>query len=185
MRFTKIKENTFENLQVNAGILLKSFDPTGVVPIVDDDIISATTGGINATCVPTYIDLGEDIDNCPMNIKELKIIDTWECKMATTLLGADINAIKLMLGCADKTGGVIKPRATLKQDDFQDIWWVGDRADGGMYAIKLINALSDSGFSIQTTDKGKGQFAFSLTGHPSITNQDVVPMEFYVADPEA
>lgn len=183
-KFTKIPADTFENLQVNAGILLNKFDPAGVTQVEDADIISATTGGINATCVPTYMDLGEDIDNCPKNMKELKNLDSWECKLSTTLLGASLDNIKLMLGPADvdTTNSKVTPRSELKQTDFSDLWWVGDRADGGMYAIKISNALSDSGFSIQTTDKGKGQFALSVTGHVSISAQDDVPMLFYVAD---
>lgn len=68
-KFTVIPSNTFPGLQMDAGVLLKTFNPeTGDAP-KDEDIICATTGGINPTCVPTYSDLGEDVDNCPTNIK--------------------------------------------------------------------------------------------------------------------
>jgi hypothetical protein len=67
------------------------------------------------------------------------------------------------------------------EKDFADIWWVGDRADGGMAAICLKNALSTGGFSLQTTKNGKGQIACELTGHVSINAQDTMPMEFYVS----
>lgn len=61
-KFTKIPENTFSALQMDAGVLLRNFDPvTGAAP-ADEDIICATTGGINPTCVPTYSDFGEDVD---------------------------------------------------------------------------------------------------------------------------
>ena len=67
-RFTVIPQDTFEGLQLDAGILLSSFTPaTGAFD--DGDIICATTGGINVTCVPTYSDMGEDVDNCPVNMK--------------------------------------------------------------------------------------------------------------------
>ena len=74
---------------------------------------------------------------------------------------------------------MIAPRRSLKQTDFADIWWVGDRADGGMVAICLKNALSTGGFTIQTTKNGKGQVSVELTGHVSIEDQDAMPMEFY------
>ena len=41
------------------------------------------------------------------------------------------------------------------------------------------NALSSSGFSLQTTKNGKGQMSVELTGHVSLKAQSVVPMEFY------
>lgn len=182
MMFTRIPQDTFESLQLNAGILLRKFDPTGVVPVEDADIICATTGGIQASCVPGYSDMGEDVDNCPANLLELKHLDSWECKMSFTSLGTSPSAIRLALGAADiDTANETKiiPRRTLQKADFADMWWVGDRADGGMVAIRLLNALSTGGFRLQTSKNGKGQISVELTGHVSITGQDIMPMEFY------
>ncbi len=189
-RYTAIPENAFDGLQLDAGMLLKNFDleeaSNGNLGFSDSDIICATTGGINPTCVPTYSDFAEDVDNAPTNLKEFKHLDGWECKIATTSLGNSPELIKISLGAADidvtNTGKII-PRRNLKQTDFSDIWWVGDRADGGFVAIKLMNALSSGGFSLQTTKNGKGQVSLEITGHVSITSQDTVPMEFYSIDP--
>ena len=182
---TKIPQNTFEGLQVDAGVLLTTFDPTDP-EITDAAIICATTGGITVSCVPTYSDYGEDVDNCPNNMKELKRLDSWECKFSTTSLGTSLESIKLALGAADITSASYKvqPRRDLAQADFTTVWWVGDRADGGLVAVKLTNALSTGGFSLKTTKNGKGQIDIELTGHVSINAQDVVPMEFYSLDPE-
>ena len=178
-RFTKIPQDTFSELQLNAGVLLKTFDPENPTEPADDAIICATTGGINASCVPTYSDMGADVDNCPANMMELKNLDSWLCKMSFTSLGTSAEAIKLSLGAADVSGNAIIPRRDLKQSDFADVWWVGDRADGGMVAICLKNALSTGGFSLQTSKNGKGQVSVELTGHVSINAQDTMPMEFY------
>ena len=184
-KFTVIPQDTFTGLQLDAGVLLKKFTPTAPAAPADEDIICATTGGINATCVPTYSDLGEDVDNCPANMKELKHLDSWECKMSFTSLGLSANAIKLALGAADigdtsaSKQDTITPRRDLKQTDFTDLWWVGDRADGGCVAIQIKNALSTGGFSLQTTKNGKGQLSVELTGHVSIDAQDTMPMVFY------
>ena len=183
-KFTVIPQNTFNALQLDAGVLLKQFDPSSPTAPADADIITATTGGINVSCVPTYSDFGEDVDNCPNNTKELKHLDGWECTMSTTALGTSAELIKLSLGAADITtaSSKITPRRDLAQTDFADLWWVGDKADGGMVAVRLINALSTGGFSLQTTKNGKGQISLTITGHVSINAQDVVPMEFYSTD---
>ena len=184
-RFTVIPENTFNALQLDAGVLLKRFNPE-LPTIQDEDIICATTGGINPVCKPTFSDFGEDVDNVPNNMMEFKHLDGWECTLSTTSLGTSPELIKMALGCADIDGGdssKIVPRMDLKQTDFASIWWVGDRADGGFVAIQLKNALSTEGFSLQTTKNGKGQIALTITGHVSINAQKEVPMVFYSADP--
>lgn len=177
-KFTKIPETTFKELQVDAGILLKNFDPeTGKYD--DSDIICATTGGISPTCTPSFSDYGEDVDNCPVNMLELKRIDSWECTLGFTSLGTSPELLRLALGAATVDGDKIIPKMSLEKSDFKDIWWVGDKADGGLVAVRLMRALSTGGLSLRTTKNGKGQISVTLTGHFSIDEQDVVPMEFY------
>jgi hypothetical protein len=186
-RFTVIPQDTFEALQLDAGVLLKQFDPSSVAAPADADIITATTGGITVTCTPTFSDLGEDVDNVTGNMKELKHLDSWACSLSTTALGTSPALIKFALGCADIDGtnsAKIVPRADLAQTDFSSsIWWVGDRADGGVVAVELKNALSTGGFSLQTTKNGKGQTSVTIEGHVSINAQKTVPMVFYSIDP--
>ena len=188
MKFTKIPSDTFQKLQINAGILTTDFTPaTGTIGEAGQ--IGATTGGVNFTATPTYSDFGEDIDNCPKNMKELKKLDSWEVKMTGTFVNADTAIAKRLCGAADiGTADTTKvtPRNDLKDADFADIWLVGDYSDkngetnGGFIAIKLINALSTGGFQLQTSDKAKGQFSFEFTGHYSMSAQDTVPFEIYI-----
>lgn len=183
-KFTVIPQNTFDGLQLDAGVLLNRFDPSNPVAPQDADIICATTGGITINCTPSYSDLGSDVDNCPNNMKELKQLDSWECKITATSLGTSAESIRLALGAADITAatGAIVPRRDLEQTDFADIWWVGDKANGGLVAVQLKNALATAGFSLKTTKNGKGQVSIELTGHVSIDAQDVMPMVFYSID---
>lgn len=180
-KFSQITQSTFDELQVDAGVLLKNFDPDAP-ELVEEDIICATTGGVNPVCTPTFSDWGEDIDNVPANTMELKHLDGYECTFGFTALNTTPEVIKMALGAADIDGISIIPRKQLKDGDFADIWWVGDRSDGGLVAICLRNALSTGGFSLQTTKNGKGQVAVTLTGHASLADQNKVPMEFYVAE---
>lgn len=188
MKFTKIPADTFKKLQVNAGILTTDFTPaTGTIGASGQ--IGATTGGVTFTATPTYSDYGDDIDNCPKNMKELKKLDSWEAKMAGTFVNADTAIAKTLCGAADigsPDTTKITPRNELMDSDFDDIWLVGDYSDkngesnGGFIAIKLLNALSTGGFQLKTADKAKGQFAFEFTGHYSMSAQDTVPFEIYI-----
>lgn len=187
MKFTQIPTNTFKEIQLNAGILCTEFAPaTGEVT----GLIGATTGGVNFTDTPEYVDFGEDIDNCPKNTLELKKIDSREVKLSGTFVTITPTAAHMLAGAADVDGSDsthIIPRDMLEDSDFaEQIWWVGDYSDkngenkGGYVAVKLKNALNTSGFQIQSKDKGKGQFAFEFTGHYSMDDIDEVPYEVYV-----
>ena len=185
MKYTKIPETTFQNLQLNAGVLLSTFDP-GTATVSNESIIGATTGGVNFTATPTFSDYGEDIDNCPKNMKELKKLDSWEISLSGTYVTVDANAVKSLVGAADVSGNKITPRNDVLLSDFTDIWWVGDYSDkngetnGGFVAIHMMNALSTGGFAIKSSDNGKGNFAFTYTAHYSMDAQDTVPFEVYV-----
>lgn len=189
-RFTKISSDAFEALQLDAGVLLNQFDPANpYVTPTDAQIIATTSGGVNPVCTPTYSDFGEDVDNVPNNMMEFKHLDGWECTMGFTSIKFNATGVKLSLGAADVStleNGVhkITPRRNLSQTDFGDIWWVGDKANGGAAAIKLKNALSTGGFSMQTSKNGKGTIAMTIMGHVSINAQDDMPMEFYDIPPQ-
>lgn len=180
-KFTKIPQDTFDTLQLDAGILLSAFDPANPAEPADSDIICATSGGIAVTCVPKYADMGEDVDNCPEGTMELKKLVGWNCGIRFTSLGMTAEDIRLAIGAADQADGKITPRGTLKTADFCDIWWVGDTSGGGMVAVRLMNALSEGGFELQTAKNGKGQLTVSLRGHSSALQPEIVPMEFYAA----
>lgn len=191
MKYTKIPTDTFKNLQLNAGVLLKSFD-VDTQTLAADSIVGATSGGVSFTAVPRRIDFGEDIDNCPKNTKELMRNDSWEAKMSGTFASVSKSLAKTLVGAADLSGSKITPRSDLSDADFFDLWWVGDYSEinedgtstgkAGFIAIHLLNSLSTGGFSIQSSDKGKGQFEFEFTGHYSMEDQDKVPFELYIQE---
>ena len=188
MRFTQIPANTFKELQLNAGILTSDFAPT-TGTVESNAMLGATSGGISFTATPTYTDLGDDIDNCPKNMMELKKLESWEVKMSGTFLTVNTAQAKSLMaaadiGVSDKTK--ITPRNDVALTDFDDIWWIGDYSDkngatnGGYIAIHMMNALSTGGFQLQSGDKAKGQFAFEYTAHYSMDAPDTVPYEIYI-----
>lgn len=186
MKYTQIPVDTFEQMQLNAGILVDSFTPaSGVI----GDILGATSGGINFKATPSYTDFGEDIDNCPQNTMEMKKLDGWLATMAGNMITVTAGTAKGLVGAADIDSSDpthIIPREELKESDFKDVWWVGDYSsfngdnNGGFCAIHLKNALSTDGFQLQTTNKKKGTFAFTYTGHYSMANIKEAPFEIYI-----
>lgn len=189
MKYSAYPASTFENLVINAGVLLTDFNPaTGEV--VNANILGATTGGLNFKATPSFNDFGEDIDNVPKNTKELKRLEDWEIKLSGTLVSANAEATRILVALADKSGTKITPRDTLDlttgTGDFRTLWVVADYSDkntgsgAGFIAIKMMNALSTGGFQLQTADKEKGKFAFEFTAHYSKDAADTVPFEVYV-----
>lgn len=190
-KYTKIPTNTFKTLQLNAGLLLTTFDPD-TATVTESAIMGATSGGVNFTATPSFTDFGDDIDNCPKNMLELKKLDSWDIKMSGTFVSVDKTLASSLIGPADVTAGQTKkpdkivPRNDLKADDFRDVWWVGDYSDSntgdsaGFIAVHMMKALSTGGFQIQSTDRAKGTFSFEYTAHFSMSAQDTVPFEVYI-----
>ena len=185
MQYTKVASDAFEKLQLNAGILARSFAPaTGTV----GEIIGATTGGVTFASNPTYTDFGEDVDNVPANTKQLKRIQSFDPALSGTFLTVTPAVVKDLIGSADVSNTTqIVPRNQLTNADFKDVWWIGDYSDknsgattAGYVAIHVMNGLNTSGFQIQSEKDGKGKFAFEYHGHYDIESIDTVPFEVYV-----
>ena len=185
-KYTKVPDDTFEKLQLNAGILVDDFNPaTGVI----GNILGATTGGINFATNPEFTDFGEDIDNVPNNMMELKHLNAFDPQMSGTFLTCTAGLAKSLVGAADidqSDSTHVIPRAEILATDYDDVWWIGDYSDvntgsnAGFLAIHLMNALNTAGFQIQSTKNEKGQLAFEYHGHYSIEDQETVPFEIYV-----
>lgn len=188
MKFTQIPTDTFSQLQLNAGLLLKSFTPsTGTLDKAD--IIGATSGGVKFAAKPSYTDFGEDIDNCPANMAELKRLDSVEVTISGTFVTVSTSSAASTIGAADvdsKDPTHVVPRSDLKDEDFMDLWWVGDYSNlngdknGGFVAIHMMKTLSTGGFALTSDDKSKGQFDFEYTAHYSMDDPTAVPYEVYI-----
>lgn len=185
-KYTRVPSDTFEKLQLNAGILTDDFIPaTGVI----GNILGATSGGVQFSTNPEFVDFGEDVDNVPNNTKELKHLQSYDPQMSGTFLTCTPAVAKSLVGAADIDGSdstKVVPRSVLLATDFDDVWWIGDYSDvntgnnAGFLAIHLMNALNTAGFQIQSAKNEKGKLAFEYHGHYSIEDMDEVPFEIYV-----
>lgn len=187
MKFTKVRSDTFQSLQINAGIVASAFTPADGT-IVTTDILGATTGGIQFASNPEYMDFGEDVDNVPNNTYQLKHVTSYNPVISGTFVAVDVALAKKLVGTNTYTAasGLIVPSNTIDLADFGDIWFIGDYSDkngstnGGFIAIHVLKAYSTGGFQWQSTKDGKGQFAFEFTGHYDLDDIDKVPYEMYV-----
>ena len=182
-KFAQLPADIQETLATGAGIVLSEFSPDspGEAEAIRQKILFATSGGVNPVCVATITDWGEDVDNCPKNTKELAHVESWDCSISGTAITVSESLLVSLLAAADSKDGAITPRMKLKAEDFKTLWYVCPYgSDGGFIAIKLENALSANGLSLQAADNAKGQWAFNYAGHTSINDPEKVPMTFYV-----
>ena len=188
MKFTQVRTDTFESIQINAAIILNDFTPaTGTYQ--KTAILGATTGGSTFNSNPTFVDFGEDVDNVPPNTMQLKRVQYYDPQLTTTFIALDTPLGKKLVAAADidatDTTHIV-PRAALSEDDFGDIWIVGDYSDkngatnGGYVAIHVKNALNVGGFQWQTGKDSKGQFAADFHGHYDLDDIDEQPFEIYI-----
>ena len=185
MKFTQIPADAFRRMVLNAAVIASAFDPaTGMLR--NEDILGATTGGISFSAVPVYADMGDKVDNCPKNMKELKKLVSWEAKVSGTFVTADTALAGRLSAAADVSGSRVTPRPDLLDSDFRDIWIVGDYSEyngeqnGGWAAIRLKNALSTGGFSLETADGDRAKLAFEFTAHGSAANRKEVPFDIWL-----
>lgn len=196
-KYTRIPVKTFQQLQLNAGVVASHFDPkTG--EIEESALLGATNGGVNFQATPNDSNFSDGIDNAAANVKEFRHRDYWDATMSGNFVTVDVDSCKRLIGGADvdlEDPTHIIPRADLEDADFQDIWWIGDYSnvnrDGtengkaGFIAIHMMNALSTGGFQVQSANRDKGQFAFTFTAHYTLEDQTKVPFEVYIKSGEA
>lgn len=183
--FKQIPLDTFETLQLNAGIFLTKFDPkTGKFDKAD--IKGATSGGAKFSAKFETVDLGEGIDNCPKNTKKLMKLTKWDITMSGTFKTLSKTNVIEGLGAAEidpNDDNHIMLKTALSEEDFYDVWWVGDYGkEGGYIAIHLYDVLNTNGFDLQSTDEGNGSFAFVYTCHYAQEEVEKVPCDIYIVE---
>lgn len=180
-----VTEEFAKNVQVDAGLLVNSFDPTNVRMPTDEEIISATTGDFTINLTPTTNDFFADVNGAPADTMEGKRIESWAGSLAITLLEITETNLKLALGAAGVTedGLGVTARRQYQTSDFKGVYWMGDMVEEGkVLVVALDNAVSTGGVSFTSTKNGKGKLAVTLTPHASTRNPQKVPMAFYILE---
>lgn len=167
---TGLTERTKEKLQLNAGVLLLNY--VAGQDIKESDIIGATRGGGSFSAVQTIRQIA--VDGAPVYTKGLERVDEWVVTLNVTMLEYNQNALELGFGAGavvttDESGNVkITGNSDVTEDNYKDIYWVGDMSNGKNIVIKLKNALNTAGFTMTISDKGEGTYPLAMIAHYDI-----------------
>lgn len=181
---TRISADAAEKMQVNAGLLLNTFDVKNPVEPQDSAIVCETTGDFSITCTPEVTDFFEDVNNAPTNTKEGKRITGWSCSLGVTALSITTETLALALGASETIeNGGLRPRTQYTAEDFKSLYWIGDMIDENkLLVVAMDDTVSTGGLSFTSTNNGKGGLALTLTPHATIANIEKVPMAFYILE---
>lgn len=195
---TPLRSETFENLQLNAGIFIKNLDYSSITDATalktaiaaaitaGTDIIGATRGGGSFTVTR---DIREpEIDGRRYPFKGGKFVDSADAQLSTTLVEITADNLVMALGSGKATTSGKKTKIEMNTaigdaDYIDSITWFGDMSDGRMVAITLFNALNTADLSLTFTDKGEGTLPIELHAHQEDVNDyDKAPFEIVFFD---
>ena len=196
-----IRSETFQNLQLNAGIFIKNFTYSSIADAsalktaiataitAGTDILGATRGG--GTFVATREIRTPEVDGMRYGFKGSDFVDSVDAYLSTTLIEVTPDSVKACLGNATATTSgkktTIKMHTAIETTDYlTNICWVGDLADGRLVLICLENALNTADFTLTFTDKGEGTLAAEFHARQAEVNDyDYAPFEIVFFDKPA
>lgn len=181
---TGIHKDTQKNLQLGAGMFVKSFDPEKD-DIATAKVLGATSGGGTFEAVPEFRNIAENLDGNLGNVKGLQEIVSWEIKLTTTLKECTPDQFKLALGAAKSVDGEkytkISGKMDLEDSDYIDnICWIGTLKGSDLpVCIQVRNVLNGNGLSFKFEDKNEGAFEVEFTPYFDPAKMDEVPFTIF------
>lgn len=182
---TGFNKETSKNLQLNAGMFVKNFDPIKDT-IETATILGATQGGGTFTATPELRPI--DIDGVRGTAIGMQVLDSWEVKMTTTLKEATAENFKLALASgAIKKADELEKYDTITAKNYIDdsdyianVCWLGTISGSSEpIVIQLLNVLNTNGLNFTFEDKGEGSIELELMAHYSPENLDTPPFVIY------
>lgn len=196
---TPVRPQTFENLQLNAGAVVKNFDVStytdystlkeALFAAVKDSTkaLGATRGGGTFTATPTMRSI--EADGKRYEFKGSTVVDAWDIKLTATLMEITPDNFALALGTAEKTEDksfttgkktTIKLRTSIEDGDYiQNLVWFGNTSKG-FVAIALDNALNNTGVTLTFSDKGEGTIPVEFHAYQdTVENNEYAPCAIY------
>ena len=173
-----IRNEAFQNLQLNAGIFLVDFDhsniadsdalKTAIKALLSDPtkILGVTRGG--GTFTVTREMRTPEVDGMRYPFKGADFVDSIDAYLSGTLLEVVPDNFKRLLGTGEATTSGKKTTVAMHTaidsdtDYIDNLAWVGDLADGRLVLIELDNAFNTADFSLTFTDKGEGTMTFEF-----------------------
>ena len=197
-----LRSETFDNLQLNAGIFLKDLNyatvtdstalKTAIANIISGgtspigEMIGATRGG--GTFTVTRDIRTPEIDGMRYKFKKGDFIDSVDAYISTTLVEVTPENVCAVLGVQTPTASgkktTIKLPTALTDDSYMDnICWIGDLADGRLVLICLKNAINTADFTFTFSDKSEGTLAVEFHAtQAEVNDYDEAPFEIVFFD---
>lgn len=189
-----LREETFDNLQLNVGLFVKNFKVTALAAtdasalltaILAEissgaNLLGATRGGGTFTVSREMRD--PDVDGLRYRYKGGSFVDSADPQLSTTLVETTPENFATALGGTISTSGkltTVRMPTALSDDAYlDDLCWVGELNDGRLVMICLYNALNTADFTFTFTDKGEGASSVEFHGCQSgVADYDYAPFE--------
>lgn len=192
-----LREDTFDNLQLNVGIFVKNFDyssladAAAVLAAIADELetgehlLGATRGG--GTFNVSREMRQPQIDGLRYRFKGGNFVDSADPYISTTLVETTAENFALSLGAELTTSGKKKtirmPTAITDGAYLDNLCWIGDLSDGRVVLIKLENALNTANFQFTFADKSEGTTTVEFHAcQESVLDYDYAPFEVVFFD---
>lgn len=193
VNMTGLRPETFDNLQLNAGVFLLDFDwpsaktatalATAAMAAIKagTGLLGATQGGGSFQCTPTTRNI--EVDGLRYPIVGSTVIDSWNVQMTGTLKEVTPENYQRMLATGDieeKEDGKVKiitVRTSIDKakDYLPKLCWIGDTSKG-YCLIELDNVMNTSGVNITFADRGEGTLPFTFVAHvKDLASQNKAP----------
>ena len=197
---TGLTAETFENIQLNAGIFVINADYSTIANATtlataianlkagttsalgsDAKLLGATRGGGSFQVKRDTRTV--DADGKRYGFVGDTMVDSVDAQLSTTMIEVTLKNIKNALPGAAITGS--SPKRTLKlktaigpTDYLDNICWIGDTAGGKLILICLNNGLNQSDFNLTFQDKNEGTIAVEFHAkQDSVDDYDYAPFE--------
>lgn len=196
---TPLRKETFDSLQLNAGVTLVNFDlssytsaddlKTGLASAIaaGTNLLGATRGGGTFTITRDIRQV--DADGTRFRFVGSEIVDSGDAYLSETLIEVTPEHIKKVLGNADiETSGMkttITVRTAFEDGDYlQNVVWIGDTSKG-FVAIELRNALNTADFTLTFADKNEGTVNVEYHAHQGdVSDYEELPVSIIFFDSE-
>ena len=177
---TGLRPETFENLQLNAGVFLEGFDASGFADaaamedaVLDalesgQGVIGATVGGGSFVCEPSIRQMEADGMRYPIIGSTTN--DMWTVRLTGTMKEITPENFKRVLITCDMDTSkpnvtTLTVRTDIERGDYiPRLCWIGDTSKG-FVMIELDNVLNIDGATFTFTDRNEGTLPFNFQAH--------------------
>ena len=198
---TPLRKETYESLQLNAGVTLVNFDinnyataealKTALDDAIEDGskLLGATRGGGSFTITRDIRQV--EADGVRNKFVGSEIVDAADAYLSETLIEQTPEHLKAVLGNADIDSTdpdhvVVTIRLAIDDEDYlTNVIWIGDTSKG-FVAIELFNGLNTADFSFTFADKNEGTVTAEFHAHQAdVSGSDEIPVKIHFLYPKS